>query len=314
MNTRDADLLNSGKPVLPVRSGAEIRPKTLTTPDRKSGACSSPQPKTGRGAGQSPAGGAAALVSCLDELQHIRNRQKPPKYLTDENGLGRRLSCGSLTLRGLSLDGKATKYLRLHCKCWACPYCGPRKARRYQKAIANRAAQLGLQRFLTLTLDQTKIQGSSFEHLRVAFNRLRARLHKRYGQAASYIAVVELQKNGTPHLHVMLDRYIEQAWVKHVWEEIGGGFMVDIRYVDVHRAARYVSKYMTKELLLSAPHGTRRITCSRSIKLLEKPPKTHNWDMLKSPISELLRRLMPIASLIKPDSEGFLLEFTVQAG
>ena len=41
--------------------------------------------------------------------------------------------------------------------------------------------------------------------------------------------------------------------------------MVDIRYVDVHRVSRYLSKYLTKELLMSASLRSRRVTTSRGM-------------------------------------------------
>ena len=66
-------------------------------------------------------------------------------------------------------------------------------------------------------------------------------------------------QNGTPHLHILIDRFIEQQWIKTTWQQIGGGMHVDIRRVDVHRVSRYVSKYLTKELLTSAPERSRRV-------------------------------------------------------
>jgi len=45
---------------------------------------------------------------------------------------------------------------------------------------------------------------------------------------------------------------------------------VFIKRVTARNVSRYLSKYLTKELLLSAPKGTRRITTARSIKLFPK--------------------------------------------
>lgn len=227
------------------------------------------------------------------------------------NALGRNQYCGAFSIEGKSFDGSETKYLRVNCKCWDCPYCGPRKAKQYRYSIRGAAQRHGLCRFLTLTLDPKKVTGEPIAYLRLTFNRFRARLHKRFGHAPSYIAVVELQKNGNPHLHVLIDRYIEQRWLKSVWEEIGGGFMVDIKFVDVHRVSAYVSKYLTKELLLSAQKGTRRITCSRSIKLIDKGAKTHAWTLHKTPIFELYQRLIVLAANVQFDEEQVLFSFSI---
>ena len=64
----------------------------------------------------------------------------------------------------------------------------------------------------------------------------------------------------------------------------GGGAHVDIRHVDVHRVAAYLSKYLTKELLLDVPDGVRRVSTSRSIKLNERKPSEFKWQVLKTTI------------------------------
>ena len=108
--------------------------------------------------------------------------------------------------------------------------------------------------------------------------------------APKYIRILEFQKNGTPHLHILIDRFIPQKWIRTAWVAIGGGSMVDIRYVDVHRVSRYLSKYLTKELLLSAPPRSRRVTTSRGIHLIEKAPQETIWIFLRLPIFTLAER------------------------
>lgn len=98
----------------------------------------------------------------------------------------------------------------------------------------------------------------------------------------------EFQKStGLAHLHIVVDRYIERAWVQKKWMAVGGDEHVHIQRVDVHRAAAYLSKYLSKELLLSAPGGVRRVSTSRSIKLNEKKPSEYDWKILKTPIGRL---------------------------
>ncbi len=58
---------------------------------------------------------------------------------------------------------------------------------------------------------------------------------------------------------------------------MGGGRVVDIRWVDVHRIANYLSKYLTKDLILSAPRGTRRYTTSRDIQMFARRAPTGWW-------------------------------------
>jgi hypothetical protein len=80
--------------------------------------------------------------------------------------------------------------------------------------------------------------------------------------------------------------------------------------VDLHRVSRYLSKYLTKELLMSAPLRSRRVTTSRGIKLFEKQPSEINWELLKVSIYRL-RHMYDgnvVAELV--DEDGLLESFT----
>jgi hypothetical protein len=71
---------------------------------------------------------------------------------------------------------------------------------------------------------------------------------------------------GMPHLHIIIDRYIEQSWLKRAWMEAGGGEHVDIRGVSMRAVSHYLKKYLTKELLCSAPKRSRGVTVSRALR------------------------------------------------
>ena len=223
-----------------------------------------------------------------------------------------RRQCGAFTLRGVAQDGSEARFYRLNCKCWDCRRCGPRRAARYKYAIREIAQERKLTRFLTLTLDPKKVDSDKPVHyLRECWNMFRVYLRRKFGEAPQFIAVLEFQKNGMPHLHVITDRFIEQTWIKSTWEQIGGGMHVDIRSVDLHRVSNYLSKYPTKELLMSAPKRSRRITCSRGIRLNEKRPKKHNWALLKCPIKQIFSFVCGQATQIQVDTEGELQTFVL---
>ena len=90
---------------------------------------------------------------------------------------------------------------------------------------------------------------------------------------------------------------------------VGGGQMVDIRYVDVHRVSRYLSKYLTKELLLSAPLRSRRVTTSRGIHLFEKAEKQESWVLVRVPIFRLIQVFMQRVVSVSFDEDGILESF-----
>jgi len=157
-------------------------------------------------------------------------------------------------------------------------------------AIRNKAEERGLRYFLTLTLDPSKLddEENAVRHVRAVFNKFREYLRRKYGVPPDYICVMEFTQRGIPHLHVLFDRYIEHAWISKTWDSIGGGRIVFIKQVTIRHVARYLSKYLTKDLLLSAPKGTRRITTSRTIKLFPKFNSGISWELLRESIWHLL--------------------------
>jgi hypothetical protein len=62
---------------------------------------------------------------------------------------------------------------------------------------------------------------------------------------------------------------------------------VDIRFVDVHRVAAYLSKYFTKDSLTEIPSGVRQFSCSKGIALRERKTKNPGWWLSKVSIDEL---------------------------
>lgn len=246
---------------------------------------------------------------------------------------GRSRLCGAWTLQGTRIGPARTrstpamKFARLRCKCWSCSLCGPRKASKYRGQIVHAVAHYRLNRMATFTLDVRKIasgveletflihfevgrasktacrcptceaiQVKSIAHIRRCWSELRVYLHRKYRVAPRYISVLEFQTTtGLAHIHVAIDRFIDQGWLKESWQAVGGGQHVDIRYKDPHRAGAYISKYLSKELLLNAPAGMRRVTTSRSIRLKEAKtthpngtkPAAMEWVVLKGPIDRV---------------------------
>jgi len=222
--------------------------------------------------------------------------------------------CGRSTLVGRNADGR--RFFRFKCNCWDCSFCGPRKAGRYKRAICAEADRLKLCRFLTLTLDPKKLDldEDPVRHLRETFNKFRTYLNRRF-DGVQFICVLEFQKNGMPHLHCLISHYISQNWIKESWSNLGGGSHVDIRRVDIHRVSRYLSKYLTKEMLLAVPQGARRVTTSRGISLspTKKSKEGWVWKIVSKPIEEMFRVWVGWAQKMYYCNTGELMEFEVPA-
>ena len=130
----------------------------------------------------------------------------------------------------------------------------------------------------------------SIQHLRACWAKLRVYIGREYKQT-SYISVVELHKSGIAHLHVLISRFISQKWIKRCWEAIGAGRIVFIKQVDVHRIGAYLTKYITKELLLMVPWKKKRISTSRNIRLFpEKEPS--GWNYERREIGSILQDML----------------------
>lgn len=272
------------------RQGAHLRPAALH------------QPKNGRGLGQRPISAEGTVPPSLDSIQN--NRDKP-------NDPYRQRKCGKLTLLGMSAKmGGVGRFFKVTCKCWDCPRCGPRKAGKVRRSIGKAAEQHKLNTLLTLTLDSSKLSGKeSTRYINEVFADFRIYMKRRLGINPKYIRVLEYQARGTAHLHVLLNCYITQSWISDVWAALGGGKIVDIRRVDMHRASHYLSKYLTKEMLMSAPKRTRRVTTSRSIRLDPKKISDSTWRLLRIPIERLYEHYRCTANNVLYDVEGNITGF-----
>jgi hypothetical protein len=207
----------------------------------------------------------------------------------------------------------------VRCKCWTCPTCAPRKANRYRKAIGELAEAHRLNKLLTLTLSPEKLNGEdSTRFINRIFGNLRIYLKRKLGRSPKYIRILEYQKNGNAHLHILLGDYVPQRWLSEAWSSLGGGHIVDIRRVTMHRVSHYLSKYLTKQMILSAPKRARRVTTSRGIKLNPKVVSELSWSKVSLPIGVLYQFHWKEASNVQTDAEGnvtgFDLTFPNQIG
>jgi hypothetical protein len=170
------------------------------------------------------------------------------------------------------------------------------------------AESKGLTRMMTLTLDpKLCVVEDSVKYIRECFSKFRVTLYRRFGKSISYISVVELQKSGMAHLHVLIGIHIEQSWISQAWQAVGGGKIVDIRLVDVRRVNAYLAKYLTKDLLLSVPARKKRISTSRDIRMFAKTAASV-WNWTGQPINKYFRRLTSqrnhIVADIREDDAG----------
>lgn len=87
------------------------------------------------------------------------------------------------------------------------------------------------------------------------------------------------------HLHCFIGVYLDPRWISDAWQRVGGGRIVHIRFVDVHRINTYLAKYWTKELMLSSPPGKKQVSTSRDVRLFDKRA-ARGWKWLRDHIHD----------------------------
>jgi hypothetical protein len=116
---------------------------------------------------------------------------------------------------------------------------------------------LGAVRFFTLTSPGNEDAETSYALFPARWKRFHERVARRFGRI-EYLGVVEPQKRGAAHIHVVYrGPYVPQAWLARTAAECGFGRIADIRRSNP-RLVTYLAKYLTKELAAAAGDQTAR--------------------------------------------------------
>jgi hypothetical protein len=215
--------------------------------------------------------------------------------------MARPIGCGNCTIVGPLRDKPGTcGHARLLCRSLRCLGCSKARLRYIRSRITLLAELFGLFRVLTLTLNPTLIPTGvrSDLYLKNCWRKMRVLLQRRFGASIRFIAILEFQKSGLAHLHVLVGLYIPQDWLSEAWQSIGGGKIVDIRCVDASRVAAYVTPYLVggkiHHTLSLLPARARIFSTSRGLSLSERKEKSGWWVDRVS--IETVRRFCPNAS------------------
>jgi hypothetical protein len=235
----------------------------------------------------------------------------------------RRGRCGSDTYSGCLERGFET-LVRGACKSWKCEYCAELKAEKYRRGITRLAKEHDLATFMTLTLDRKKIRGNMVDYINRVWTRMNTRLRRGFHlKHASpyvtvlglfpYVRVLELQRDGVPHFHILLPRWVmdDDKWfvleVRKAWEACGGGAQTDVQVVEIRDIGGYVTKamasYLTKESFLEGIRdGARRVTTSVGLRISERSG-VGTWVRYTTSITDLYAQRMACGSVVRFGSE-----------
>lgn len=189
--------------------------------------------------------------------------------------------------------------IRLRCKMWGCPYCGPQNAIQWRAYLLDRFNKHMRDEkwcFFTITAEggaHREGARATLLQLQKAWKRLYDRLLRRYGKGLQYVRVFETHKSGNFHMHFLLNvgeqydaheflivseedefKHPECVWLSKVMVDLGAGWRVHIRRVwesqtktaNVGLVVGYLVKYLGKQLVdMDMPKHQRRIQTSRQI-------------------------------------------------
>jgi len=106
--------------------------------------------------------------------------------------------------------------------------------------------------FWTFTLDPSRFHSLKDMHRGLSryWNKLLTAIKKHYRVRILYIKIVETQKSGMLHLHVVFNTWIDIAFVRELWDKIyGAGVQINVQRVYDHAGvAHYLTKYLSKTL------------------------------------------------------------------
>lgn len=203
------------------------------------------------------------LIRLHEYYDNLRCTKETRPYLT---GVG--------TAEGVAI------LLRPDCKCWNCPKCAARNARRWIARIINHMNHNKGKNWQLMTLTaHEKMRGeASIKNIRKGWKKLYNRIRDTFG-VSDYCKVWEHHSDGTFHLHAIVDvqnKKFTKRWLKNAARACGMGYMADLRKIDnAGIVAGYVAKYFLKSEAVGAmPRGLRRIEVSR------------NWEKLPDLVAE----------------------------
>lgn len=185
--------------------------------------------------------------------------------------------CRSYRLAILKIDKGLLKHVtftKLPCNSWTCPACQINKALKVKRLLKETIILNDLSFFLTLTLDPKKIpeeyrnhnNNLTHKYITKLFNHFCTTLRRKTfnyfddkkGKFISfkldkeaddlkYIWVIEFQKNGNAHLHILLNQFLPIQAVREVWTHIGGGHIMRVENVkNIYGISVYLSDYIVK--------------------------------------------------------------------
>ena len=193
-----------------------------------------------------------------------------------------------LVLKAVTVE---TYLASMKCKCGSqfCPLCSLAHCVRWRERLRPAISRWKFVMMLTLTVDQDSevpLKWSRYKSPRHAYESIGQKrrvaemvkaLHRdNWLRSRHFVNVIELQKNGWPHYHVLVESdYVPHAELSRRWGQ-GHVWFSKRDFEDSSHAVNYVTKYITKtskdedefwfpDWVLDYPGNFRRFSTSRGL-------------------------------------------------
>lgn len=208
------------------------------------------------------------------------------------------------------LSKETGELVRARCNAYSCPVCGKKKMWKLFNAVMKAVESWQHLNMWTLTVNHkliTEDDGRSLiQHAWKVFIKeiRRAKSLSEKQRNLPFLRVWERHKDGYFHCHVLTNTYVDYAFLRNLWlnclresatklnvgipddvSSIGSINLKSLGKQEGRTAARYITKYVTKQLedikRNQKDFGKRRYSTSRNIILFEQKKSDGSWLVVK---------------------------------
>ncbi|MCK5615175.1 hypothetical protein KAR91_75630, partial [Candidatus Pacearchaeota archaeon] len=175
-------------------------------------------------------------------------------------------------------------FVPARCKSWSCPTCRPLKANIVRRYIEQNFVEEPIY-MMTLTFFHSGDVLDCWKTLGAKWNRMRTYLVKKYGRF-DYLRIVEPhKKGGWPHMHILVRGFESLPKADDVITRWGFGWNYQCMRMPPKEAAKYVSKYLTKEWPSAEAEVLRQASKTRIVSVSRGMPPVFSqkseWEVIE---------------------------------
>lgn len=169
-----------------------------------------------------------------------------------------------LHLQKIDANEQSQLVVRMACGRWDCPDCRSKKSKKIQSFIKSRFKRKSMY-MLTFTFFQSKSVIETWAGVGKAWNRFASYVRGSTGKF-DYIRILEPhKKGGYPHMHVLTSTFVAKKKAVELITKHGFGWNFSSKKISLENAARYVSKYLSKEWFNAEYYHFREVAKTRLV-------------------------------------------------